>query len=430
MHPIASITRRQRTFGYTEEEVRILLTPMGQTGAEPLGAMGSDTPVAVLSERPRLLFDYFTQQFAQVTNPPLDSIREEVVTSLSLGLGPERNLLVVGPGPHARRDARLPGHRQRRAREDPAHRHGAARPHLGHDPRPLPRRGRPQGHAEAPRADVRRGRPGDRGRRRVHRAERPRLEQGPRADPVAAHARGRAPPPHPQRDPHEVRPRRRGGRRARSAPRRDAHRVRRIRRQPVPRDGDGRVPRPRRLHHRHRAREGRQEPDLRARQGRAEDHVEDGHLDGLVVRRRAGVRGRRPLAGLRRPLLHRHRDEARRSRPRRHRDRERRAARLRLPAGCRGPRARAAVDGRRVPVAPRRLAAPLQPRHGVPAAALDAHAPVRHLPRVHEARRRPGERAEDPARPVPAQDRTAATACRSTRSSRSRRSSSASRRAR
>ncbi|WP_457098700.1 glutamate synthase large subunit [Microbacterium sp. P5_E9] len=96
VHPIASITRRQRTFGYTEEEVRILLTPMGQNGAEPLGAMGSDTPLAVLSERPRLLFDYFTQQFAQVTNPPLDSIREEVVTSLSLGLGPERNLLAWG----------------------------------------------------------------------------------------------------------------------------------------------------------------------------------------------------------------------------------------------------------------------------------------------------------------------------------------------
>jgi glutamate synthase (NADPH/NADH) large chain len=98
VHPIASITRRQRTFGYTEEEVRILLTPMGQNGAEPLGAMGSDTPVAVLSDRPRLLFDYFTQQFAQVTNPPLDSIREEVVTSLSLGLGPERNLLSWGAG--------------------------------------------------------------------------------------------------------------------------------------------------------------------------------------------------------------------------------------------------------------------------------------------------------------------------------------------
>ncbi|MGN6425634.1 MAG: glutamate synthase large subunit [Leifsonia sp.] len=97
VHTPASITRRQRTFGYTEEEVRILLKPMATTGAEPLGAMGSDTPVAVLSERPRLLFDYFTQQFAQVTNPPLDSIREEVVTTMKLGLGPERNLLTAGP---------------------------------------------------------------------------------------------------------------------------------------------------------------------------------------------------------------------------------------------------------------------------------------------------------------------------------------------
>jgi len=101
VHPAASITRRQRTFGYTEEEVRVLLTPMGQTGAEPLGAMGSDTPIAVLSDRPRLLFDYFVQQFAQVTNPPLDAIREEVVTSLRLGLGPQLNLLEWGPE-HAR----------------------------------------------------------------------------------------------------------------------------------------------------------------------------------------------------------------------------------------------------------------------------------------------------------------------------------------
>jgi glutamate synthase (NADPH/NADH) large chain len=95
VHTPASVTRRQRTFGYTEEEVRILLTPMAKNAAEPLGAMGSDTPIAVLSDRPRLLFDYFTQQFAQVTNPPLDSIREEVVTSLRLGLGPERNLLAA-----------------------------------------------------------------------------------------------------------------------------------------------------------------------------------------------------------------------------------------------------------------------------------------------------------------------------------------------
>ncbi|WP_213814729.1 glutamate synthase large subunit [Glaciihabitans sp. dw_435] len=101
VHTPASVTRRQRTFGYTEEEVRILIMPMAKAGAEPLGAMGSDTPIAVLSQRPRLLFDYFAQQFAQVTNPPLDSIREEVVTSMRLGLGPERNLLAATPE-HAR----------------------------------------------------------------------------------------------------------------------------------------------------------------------------------------------------------------------------------------------------------------------------------------------------------------------------------------
>lgn len=100
-HTPASVVRRQRTFGYSEEEVRILIAPMATAGAEPLGAMGSDTPIAILSDRPRLLFDYFTQAFAQVTNPPLDSIREEVVTSMKLGLGPERNLLAAGPD-HAR----------------------------------------------------------------------------------------------------------------------------------------------------------------------------------------------------------------------------------------------------------------------------------------------------------------------------------------
>ncbi|MEO6944456.1 MAG: glutamate synthase large subunit [Lacisediminihabitans sp.] len=96
-HTPASVSRRQRTFGYTEEELNVLLAPMALHGAEPIGAMGSDTPIAVLAERPRLLFDYFTQQFAQVTNPPLDSIREAVVTSMRLGIGPERNLLDATP---------------------------------------------------------------------------------------------------------------------------------------------------------------------------------------------------------------------------------------------------------------------------------------------------------------------------------------------
>lgn len=96
LHTKASINRRQRTFGYTQEELRILLGPMARSGAEPLGAMGSDTPIAVLSKRPRLLFDYFVQSFAQVTNPPLDAIREELVTSLQSSIGPNGNLLALG----------------------------------------------------------------------------------------------------------------------------------------------------------------------------------------------------------------------------------------------------------------------------------------------------------------------------------------------
>ena len=84
---------QQRVHGYTEEELRIILAPMARAGAEPIGSMGTDTPVAVLSGRPRLMFDYFTQLFAQVTNPPLDAIREELVTSLGTITGPEQNLL-------------------------------------------------------------------------------------------------------------------------------------------------------------------------------------------------------------------------------------------------------------------------------------------------------------------------------------------------
>ncbi|MGK2865212.1 MAG: glutamate synthase large subunit, partial [Mycobacterium sp.] len=88
-----SVVRRQVSFGYTEEELRVLLTPMAASGAEPLGSMGTDTPIAVLSQRSRLLYDYFVELFAQVTNPPLDAIREAVVTSMARVMGPEENLL-------------------------------------------------------------------------------------------------------------------------------------------------------------------------------------------------------------------------------------------------------------------------------------------------------------------------------------------------
>ncbi len=100
------LVTRQQMSGYTEEELRVILSPMARTGAEPIGSMGTDTPLAVLSDRPRLVFDYFTQLFAQVTNPPLDAIREELVTSLASTTGPEQNLF--DPSPASCRQVVLP----------------------------------------------------------------------------------------------------------------------------------------------------------------------------------------------------------------------------------------------------------------------------------------------------------------------------------
>jgi glutamate synthase domain-containing protein 2/glutamate synthase domain-containing protein 3 len=97
----------QRQFGYTEEEIRLIIEPMVRAGSEPVSSMGDDTPLAVLSRRPRLLYDYFRQLFAQVTNPPLDAIREELITSLSSSVGPEGNLLE--PGPQSCHQIMLPG---------------------------------------------------------------------------------------------------------------------------------------------------------------------------------------------------------------------------------------------------------------------------------------------------------------------------------
>ena len=92
-----TVQQRQQLFGYTHEDLRLLLAPMASTGEEALGSMGTDTSLAALSDRPRLLYDYFKQVFAQVTNPPLDAIREELVTSMESTIGPEGNLLDPRP---------------------------------------------------------------------------------------------------------------------------------------------------------------------------------------------------------------------------------------------------------------------------------------------------------------------------------------------
>jgi glutamate synthase (NADPH) large chain len=92
-----SLFERQLAFGYTNEDLRIVLSPMARDGKEADGSMGTDTPLAVLSERPQLLFSYFKQLFAQVTNPPIDPLREELVMSLNMSLGPEQNLFDETP---------------------------------------------------------------------------------------------------------------------------------------------------------------------------------------------------------------------------------------------------------------------------------------------------------------------------------------------
>jgi glutamate synthase (ferredoxin) len=91
----ASLEKRKSVFGYTLEDINTIILPMGKTAKEPIGSMGSDTPIAVLSERPQLIYNYFKQLFAQVTNPPLDGIREEMITDISLTLGSDLNLFKI-----------------------------------------------------------------------------------------------------------------------------------------------------------------------------------------------------------------------------------------------------------------------------------------------------------------------------------------------
>ena len=403
VHTHASVTRRQQMFGYTEEELRILLTPMASTGAEPIGSMGTDTPIAALSDKPRLLFDYFAQLFAQVTNPPLDAIREELVTSLNGTIGPEANLLE--PAPASCRQVVLPF------------------PVISNDDlakiRHINRDGDMPGfitHVARGLYDVEGG-----GRAMAERIEEicqevsEAIADGARIivlsdrhstaelapDPVPAADRRGAPPPGPREDPHPGRPADRGRRRPRDAPRGAAGRLRRGRGQPVPRDGVRRGPRPRGVLRQGRGRQGRRQPDQGPRQGRAEGDVQDGRLHGRVVHRCPDLRGGRALAVGRRQVLHRHHLEARRHRARHDRRGGRAAPRHGVPPGRHRARAPRARDRRGVPVAARGRAAPVRPRDRLPPPARDAGRALRRVQAVHLARRRAVGPADDAARAVP-----------------------------
>ena len=303
--------------------------------------------------------------------------------------------------------AAVPGHLQRRPGQDPAHqpRRRHARLHHPRVPRALPRRGRRRGHGRADRRDLRRGVRGDRRRRPDHRALRPPLHRRDGADTVPVVDGRRPPPPRPREDPHPGRAAGRGRRRPRGAPRRAAHRVRRRGGQPLPRHGVGRGPRPRRLLRQGRAGAGGRQPDQGARQGRPEGDVQDGRLHGRVLHRCPDLRGGRALPGRGRQVLHRDHLEARRHRARHHRRRGRATPRRGLPAGRDRAGAPAAGHRRRVPVASGGRAAPLRPRHRVPAPALHPDRALRHLQAVHPAGRRAVRAADDPARDVPVQGR-------------------------
>ncbi len=102
----ATVLRRQEVFGYNAEDVRLIINPMATTGTDPVGSMGNDAALAVLSDQPQLLYGYFKQLFAQVTNPPVDAIREEIIMATETSIGPEDNLLE--PGPRAALQLALP----------------------------------------------------------------------------------------------------------------------------------------------------------------------------------------------------------------------------------------------------------------------------------------------------------------------------------
>ena len=217
----ATVVRQQREFGYTSEELKIIVGPMARTAAEPIGSMGTDTPIAVLSERPRLLFDYFTQLFAQVTNPPLDAIREELITSLGGTVGPEHNLLDPGPASCRQLGAALSDPGKRRSGQASLHQRGRRLPRLQALRR---RRVVPGGRGWGRAASGARRHPqphqrGDRRRRQGHHSLRPAFERRAGADPVAAADRLGPPSPGAGEDPHPGR----AGRRDRRGPRGPSH---------------------------------------------------------------------------------------------------------------------------------------------------------------------------------------------------------------
>ena len=233
-----TMLNRQRTFGYTQEDLKILLAPMALNGEEAIGSMGTDTALAVLSDKPRLLYDYFTQLFAQVTNPPLDAIREELVTSMGSTIGPEANLLK--PGPEACRQIKVKSaivNNEELARLRHIDERGFKSITL---PMLFDAESGGTGLARALEDLQRRDERGGRRGLHDHHPVGPRREHEARADSEPAGDRGRAPSSRARRDAQSRGARHRDRRSARSAPSGAAHRLRRRRGEPVSRVRDAR----------------------------------------------------------------------------------------------------------------------------------------------------------------------------------------------
>ncbi len=330
---------RQQAFGYSQEDLKMLMAPMATTGQEAIGSMGNDAPISALSDRPKLLYTYFKQNFAQVTNPPIDPIREELVMSLVSFIGPRPNLFdLEGQGRRKRLEVRQPILTNEDLEKIRAI--GELQDNPFHSKTldiTFAADGGVEGMREALEQLCRNAEAAVRAGINIiilsDRAVSPERVPIPALLATAGvhhHLiRGRLA--------HLRRPRRRDRRGARSAPFLRARRLRRGGDQPLSRLRDA-VPDEGGLPGGGR-RQGSGPPlHQGGRQGHPQGDVQDGHLDLPVLLRRPDLRRGRPHQSFRRPLFHRHRDDHRRRRPRRDRrgDAPPPPRRLRRLAGVRG----------------------------------------------------------------------------------------------
>ncbi len=319
-----SLLDRQQAFGYTQEDLKFLMTPMATTGEEAVGSMGNDTPISALSDKPKPLFTYFKQNFAQVTNPPIDPIREELVMSLVSIIGPRPNLFdLEGMSKTKRLEVRQPiltndDLEKIRSISQMSGDHFKSRTF----DITFPAEHGADGMGWALDAAVRARRGRSARRLQHHHPVRPQGRRRPHPDPVAARLRGGASSPDPQGPAHLGRAGAGDRRAARGASFRLSGRLRRRGDQSLSRlrDAD--------RHEGRSAAEARREGNRQAlhqvdRQGPAQGDVQDGHLDLSVLLRRADFRRGRPAPGLRRQVFHRHAYPHRGRRPGRNRRRDR-----------------------------------------------------------------------------------------------------------